>query len=289
VRSSRDNTLSVEDSSSNLPLVTFPAPGGWFQGQLSELWRYRGLLYFLIWRDIKIRYKQTMLGVAWVVVQPAATVAAFTLIFGRLAKVPSGDVPYPVFALAGLVPWGFFSSALMRGGLSLVSNANLITKVYFPRLLVPIASILAGLVDFFATLTLLGLLMAYNGLALSPTMAALPLFLLLAIVAAVGVALWLAAVNVSYRDVAQAIPFLTQMWLYASPVVYPAALVPEKWRILYALNPMVGVIEGVRWSLFTAGPFPLREVAMSAGVAVVVFVTGVLHFRWAERRFADIV
>jgi lipopolysaccharide transport system permease protein len=272
-----------------LPLVTFPERDRWLRGQLSEAWRYRGLLYFLVWRDVKVRYKQTLLGVAWVVVQPLATVVAFSLIFGRLASVPSGGVPYPVFALAGLLPWGFFASALTRGGLSLVGNANLITKVYFPRLLVPLASILAGLVDFCATFALLVALMMWYGIGLGPTALALPLFLLLAIVAGVGIAVWLAALNVSYRDVAQAIPFLVQMWLYASPVVYPAAVVPEKWRLVYALNPMVGVIEGVRWSLFGTGAFPATEVAVGAAVAVVAFVTGVLHFRWAERRFADIV
>jgi lipopolysaccharide transport system permease protein len=279
----------LDDHLADLPLVTFPARGGWLRAQLVEMWRYRGLLYFLMWRDIKIRYKQTALGVLWIVVQPMMTVAAFSLIFGRLARVPSGDVPYPVFALAGLVPWGFFSSALTRGGLSLVSNSNLITKVYFPRLLVPLASILSGLIDFGATFSLLVLLMAANSLVLGPEALALPLFLLLAVVASAGVAVWLAALNVSYRDIAQAIPFLSQMWLYASPVVYPAALVPDRWRPLYALNPMVGVIEGVRWALFHQSPFPAREIVVSIAVSSALLVTGVAHFRWAERRFADIV
>lgn len=276
-------------TSSKLPVVTFPSPRGWRWAQVQELWRFRELLYFLVWRDVKVRYKQMALGLAWVVIQPLATVLVFTVIFGKFANVPSGTVPYAVFALAGLVPWTFFASGLTRGTVSLVGNANLITKVYFPRAIVPLSAILAGFVDVATTMAVLLAVMAGYGIAPAPTALLVPGFFVLAALATLGLSLWLSALNVRYRDVTQAIPFLTQIGLFVTPIVYPASLVPERWRVYHALNPMVGVVEGVRWALFGGGPPPLRALAISGCVTIVLLVTGFLFFRRAERHFADVV
>lgn len=256
---------------------------------LADLWDYRELFWTFVERDIRVRYKQTALGVIWVVLQPLLMTAVFTLIFGRLAGMPSEKLPYAVFALAGLVPWNFFNNALTRGGVSLVSNAQLISKVYFPRLIVPVASVMGGLLDLLVVFVfLVGLMFFYN---LVPTMALiwLPFFLLVAIATALGISFWLSALNVRYRDVNYLIPFIAQFWMFATPVVYPASLIPERWRVLYGLNPMVGVVEGFRWALFGTGQPPGLMLAVSIGVVAILFVTGVLVFRKMERSFADVV
>jgi lipopolysaccharide transport system permease protein len=257
--------------------------------RLRELWEYRELLYFLTWRDIKVRYKQTALGAAWAVIQPFFTMVVFSIFFGRLARVPSDGAPYPVFAYTALVPWTYFATALTQSANSLVDHARLITKVYFPRLLVPAAAVVAGLVDFaIAFLVLLGMLL-YYGVPLTARILTIPLFLLLAAATALGVGLWLSALNVRYRDVRYTIPFLVQFWLFASPVAYPASLVPRQWRLLFGLNPMTGVVEGFRWALLGRADAPDRIVAVSALTVIAVLVGGVFYFRRVEKDFADVV
>ncbi len=222
---------------------------GWVSLKLDELWEYRELLYFLVWRDIKVRYKQTVLGAAWAILQPFMTMVVFSLFFGKLGKIPSEGVPYPIFSFAALVPWTFFATGLGQGANSLVGSQNLIKKVYFPRLVIPIASVLSGVVDFaLAFLVLLGMMLFY-GIVPTLNVLWLPLLLLLALVTSLGVSLWLSALNVQFRDIRYTVPFLTQFWLFATPIAYPSSLLPEPWRTLYGLNPMVGVVEGFRWAL----------------------------------------
>ncbi len=263
---------------------------GWVPLRLSELVRYREILYFLIWRDIKVRYRQTIIGAAWAIIQPFMTMVIFSVFLGGLAKVPSDGVPYPAFAFCALVPWTFFANGLMQSSHSLVSSSHLITKVYFPRLLIPTARILAGLPDLvLAFLVLLGIIWHY-GAGQSLLLALwLPAFVLLAFVTALGVGLWLSALNVKYRDVQHAIPFLTQLWLFATPIAYPSSLLPPPWRTLYALNPMVGVVEGFRWALLGSGNPPGLMSAASALAALVILVTGAFFFRRVERTFADVI
>lgn len=254
-----------------------------------ELWAYRGLFWFLVWRDIKVRYAQTLLGAGWAILQPVLTTVVFAVIFGRLARMPSDGVPYPVFALAGLVPWTYFSTALTGAGGSLVSSSHLITKVYFPRLVIPFAPILAGLVDFgVAFVVLLGGMLAYGVVPSPAALVVVPLLLLAMVVTVAGAGCWLAALNIQYRDVKHVLPFLLQVWMYASPIVYPASLVPERWRALYALNPMVGIIEGFRAVLLRTASPDWRTVGVSAVAGVVLFASGVLYFRRTERVFADV-
>ncbi len=254
---------------------------------LRELWHYRELLYILIWRDIKVRYKQTAIGAAWAVIQPFFAMVVFSLFFGRLAKIPSEGLPYPIFAYSALLPWQFFAKALTEASTSLVVNERVITKVYFPRLLVPTAVVLAGLLDFgIAFLILLGMMVFY-GIMPSWAMVTIPLFLLLAVITALGVSFWLSALDVEYRDVRYTLSFLTQLWLFATPVVYPSTMVPQAWRALYGLNPMVGVIEGFRWALLgSTPPDPMMLLVSSAAVAL-VFVGGLIYFRRMERTLAD--
>ena len=272
-----------------LPLAVYEPTHGWLSLRLGEVWHYRELLYFLTWRDIKIRYKQTALGVAWAVLQPLITMVIFSVIFGRLAKLPSDGIPYPVFSYAALLPWGLFSGALQRAGTSLVINANLITKVYFPRLVIPISAVAAGLVDFMISfVVLLGLMFYYK---ITPTwmILTIPLFVLLAILTALAVSLWLSALNVLYRDVQYMIPFLIQAWMYASPVAYSAGLIPTGiWRIIYGLNPLAGVIQGFRWAL-VGGNRPDELMVISVIIVLVMLVTGLYYFRRMERTFADVV
>ena len=281
----KDYAASVDE----VPVTIIEPSKGWISLNLRDLWEYRGLLYFLTWRDIKVRYKQTVLGAAWAIIQPFFTMVVFSLFFGRLAGIPSEGVPYPIFAYSALLPWNYFAGALDRAGNSLVGSANLITKVYFPRLVIPLSAVLAGLLDFaIAFVVLIGMMLFYG---ITPTVAVLtlPFFLLLALVTALGVGLWLSALNVQYRDVRYTIPFLTQFWLFASPVAYPASLVPERWRALYGLNPMVGVVEGFRWALLgkTESPGPL--LAVSVAVVILLFVGGLFYFRRMEETFADVV
>lgn len=277
--------MSKEDSYSKI--VIRPA-GSWASLQLRELWEYRELLYFLTWRDIKVRYKQTALGATWAVLQPFTTMVVFS-IFGRLAGISSDGLPYPVFTFCALLPWQLFAHALTESGNSLVAGQNLITKVYFPRLVIPFAPVLAGLVDFAISFGILILMMAYYGIVPTAMVVTLPLFILLALGAALSVGLWLSALNVKYRDVRYTIPFLTQLWLFATPVAYPASYVPANLRALYGLNPMAGVVEGFRWALLGSAGVSFSLLAVSSGVVLVLFATGLYYFRRMEETFADVV
>ena len=260
---------------------------GWVSLDLRDLWRYRELLYFLTWRDIKVRYKQTIFGAAWAILQPFFTMIVFSVFFGRLVRVPSDGIPYPIFAYSGLLPWQLFSQAVTRSGNSLVSNRHLITKIYFPRLAIPISAVLPGLVDFGIAFVVLLVMMVYYHIAPTVALLTLPFFLLLAVAAALGVGLWLSALNLKYRDVGYTIPFLTQFWLFATPVVYPSSLIPEKWQALYGLNPMAGVVEGFRWALLGKAP-PGPFLAISVGAVMLLLIGGLYYFRRMEKTFADV-
>ena len=273
----------------SVPTLIIRPPEGWSQLGLRELWEYRELLYFLTWRDIKVRYKQTALGAAWAIIQPFFMMLVFSLFFGRLAGVPSDNIPYPVFTFCALLPWQLFAQALQESSNSLVANERLITKVYFPRLVVPIAAVLGGLVDFAIAFVVLLLMMAYYGIVPGLAILYLPFFILLAVMTALGVGLWLSALNVQYRDVRYTLNFLTQFWMFITPVAYPSSIVPGKWRALYGLNPMAGVVEGFRWALLgkTEAPGPLLAVSVVA--VVLILVGGLYYFRRMEETFADIV
>ena len=262
---------------------------GWVSLKFRELWQYRELLYFLIWRDVKVRYKQTALGAAWAIIQPLLTMVVFSLFFGRLAKVPSDGLPYPLFSYAALVPWTFFSHGLTHASHSLVGNANLIKKVYFPRLMIPCGTVLAGTIDFVLAFGVLLGMMVYYGVTPTTNIIYLPLFLLLALVTSLGVGLWLSALNVEFRDVRYVVPFITQFWLFATPIAYSSRLLSPPWRTVYGLNPMVGVVEGFRWALLGTETAPGAMVGVSAGAALLLLITGALYFRRMERTFADIV
>jgi lipopolysaccharide transport system permease protein len=261
--------------------------------RLREVWEYRELLYFLAWRTIKVRYKQTLLGMLWIVLQPVISVLVFSVLFGGLLGVPSAGVPYPIFACAALLPWNFFSASVSRGAQSLVANAHLITKVYFPRLIVPISGVLSGVVDFVVSCAVLGVLMIAYQVPVTWAVLWLPVFLLLAFLTALGFSLWLAALNVRYRDINYVVPFLLQTWMFLTPVIYGRALVPEGMRFLLELNPMTGVVEGFRWALLagtsTGAQAPGAALAVSVAITLVVLLGGVVFFRTAERTFADIV
>jgi lipopolysaccharide transport system permease protein len=262
---------------------------GWAALRLKELWAYRELLYFLVWRDVKVRYKQTALGAIWAILQPVFTMVVFSLFFGRLGKMPSDGLPYPLFSFAALVPWTYFSHGLSQASNSLVGSANLIKKVYFPRLAIPIASVASGLIDFaLAFLVLLGM-MLYYGILPGSKVIVLPLLLLLTLVTSLGVSLWLSALNVHFRDVRHVIPFLTQLWLFSTPIAYPSSLLSEPWRTVYSINPMVGVVEGFRWALLGTDTAPGPMIIVSSVAAVVILVSGVFYFRRLEKTFADVV
>jgi lipopolysaccharide transport system permease protein len=264
-------------------------PGRTERNYWRDLWRYRELFYILSWRDIKVRYKQTALGASWAVIQPFMTMVVFSLFFGRLAQIPSDGVPYPIFSFAALVPWTFFAFALGQASNSLVGSANLIKKVYFPRLVIPVASTLAGAVDFVIAFGVLLGMMLFFGIAPTANLLWVPLLVLLALVTALGVGLWLSALNVQYRDVRYTVPFLTQFWMFATPIAYPSSLLPEEWRALYALNPMVGVVEGFRWALLGTDTAPGPMVLVSALAATALLVGGMFYFRRMEKTFADTV
>jgi len=272
-----------------LPVTVIRPSSGWVPLRLRELWSYRELLYFLVWRDVKVRYKQTALGAAWAIIQPFFTMLVFSLFFGRLANIPSDNIPYPLFSFAALVPWTFFANGLGQASDSLVGNANLIKKVYFPRLVVPFAAVLSGVVDFALAFVVLLVMMLFYGRV--PTINAiwLPLLLLLALITALGVGLWLSALNVEYRDVRYVVPFLTQFWLFATPIAYPSSLLVEPWRTLYGLNPMVGVVEGFRWALVGTDTAPGAIVLVSALAALAILISGSYYFRRMEQTFADVV
>ena len=285
-----DSQLAVSDSRlSAVPTVRIAPSRGWVPLKLSELWEYRELLYFLVWRDIKVRYKQTALGASWAIIQPFFTMVVFSLFFGRLAKMPSDGIPYPIFAFAALVPWTFFANGLSQSSNSLVGSSSLITKVYFPRLIVPVASAFSGIVDFLIAFAVLLALMLYYGMLPSLNVLWLPLFVLLALITSLGVGLWLSALNVEYRDVRYIVPFITQFWLFVTPIAYPSSLLHEPWRTIYGLNPMVGVVEGFRWALLRTSTAPGPIIAVSSSAAIVILITGAFYFRRMEKTFADIV
>ncbi|MCX6588729.1 MAG: ABC transporter permease [Acidobacteria bacterium] len=279
----------MSETISSLPILRIAPSKGWVSLQLKELYAYRELLYFLIWRDIKVRYKQTALGAAWAIIQPFFTMVVFSLFFGRLAKIQSDGLPYPVFAYAALVPWTFFAQGLSQASDSLVGSANLIRKVYFPRLAIPVGTVVSGMVDFLLAFLVLLLLMLYYGVTPGWHVLWLPLLLVLALVTALGVGLWLSALNVKFRDVKYVVPFVTQFWMFVTPIAYPSSLLPPEWRPVYALNPMVGVVEGFRWALLGTDTAPGPMMAVSAAVALVLLVSGAFVFRRMEKSFADVV
>jgi lipopolysaccharide transport system permease protein len=273
--------------SSEAVMVRIEPPRGWLELRLGEVWEYRELLYFFVWRDVKIRYKQTAIGVAWVVLQPLLTMGVFTLFFGRLAKLPSDGLPYPVFYFSALVAWTYFSTALITCTNVVVENQRVITKVYFPRLILPVSAVLSGLVDFAIGFVVLAAVTGLYSIRPTAAVAWLPVLLLLAVLTALGVGLWMAALNALYRDVRYVVPFLVQFWMFASPVAYPSSLVPEKWRWLYGLNPMAGVIDGFRWAITGHGQAPGALLLASAAMVAAVLVGGLFFFQRMEGTVAD--
>ncbi len=261
---------------------------GWVVVDLRELWDYRELLFFLVWRDLKVRYKRTIVGAAWAIIQPVMAMVVFSVFFGRLAQMPSDDLPYPLFAFAALVPWTYFANALNASTNSVIEHRHMISKVYFPRVFLPAASVAGGLVDLGIALAVLVMMMAAFRVVPSTAILALPLFVLLAVACALAVGLWFSALNVLFRDVRYAVPFLIQFWLFASPVAYSSSLVPEEWRAVYGLNPMTGVIDGVRWSVLGAGHPPGPAIGVSVFVVLLLLISGLVFFRTVERRFADV-
>jgi lipopolysaccharide transport system permease protein len=283
------SAAEVRASSVRRPTVVIEPTRGWAALDLRELWKYRDLLLILAGRDVKLRYKQTGLGVTWVVIQPLIAALIFTVMFGRFAHLPSDGHPYILFVFAGVVIWNYFAAVLQRAGNSLITDARLITKVYFPRLAIPLASTLSAMIDLAVSLGVLGVLMMIYGVAPSWRLLTLPLFIVLAAVTATGVSLWLSALNVRYRDFVHAMPFLLQVWMFASPVAYATTIVPERWRAIYSLNPAVAFIEGMRWAVLGTSSLTLLMVAVSAGFSIVVFIGGAFFFRRVERGFADTV
>jgi lipopolysaccharide transport system permease protein len=280
---------TIRNTPSDLPRTRRQPSKGWARPKFRELWEFRELLFFFAWRDIKVRYRQTVMGALWAIIQPFFTMVIFSLFFGRLANIPSDGLPYPVFSFAALVPWTFFANALAQASNSLVVNANMVKKIYFPRLALPIATVMAGLVDFvLAFIVLLGI-MLYYGLAPTINIIWLPFFSLLAVLTAIGVSLWLSAMNVQFRDVRYTIPFLTQAWLFLTPIAYPSSLLPEPWRTVYGLNPMAGVVEGFRWALLGTDTAPGKMIIVSTLVALTLFISGAFYFRRMEQSFADVL
>ncbi len=271
------------------PIIRIEPSKGWVSLKFREIWEYRELLYFLIWRDVKIRYKQTVLGIGWAIIQPFLTMVVFSIFFGKLAKVPSDGIPYPIFAYAGLVPWTFFSNGLSKGSNSLVSSSNLIKKIYFPRLIIPVSSVLSGLLDFILAFIILIGMMFYFGIFPGSKIIWIPLLLSLSLLTSLSVSLWLSAMNVQFRDVQYITPFLTQLWLFATPIAYPSSLLSEPWRTIYGLNPMVGVVEGFRWALLNTDTAPGPVIVVSSLVTVILLIGGALYFRRMEKSFADVV
>ena len=283
--------MKPTDSSptASIPVIRVQPSSGWVSLDLRALWEYRELLWFLVWRDLKVRYKQTALGAAWAILQPFLAMVVFSVFFGRLANVPSDGIPYPLFAYCALLPWQLFAHVLTQSADSLVADKQLITKVYFPRLVIPISPVFSGLIDVAIAFIVLLPMMFYYGVFPTIAIVALPLFLLLAMATALAVDLWLSALNVEYRDVRYTVPFLTQLWLFATPIAYPSSLVPEKWQVLYGLNPMAGVVEGFRWALLGTQSSPTPTILASSLAALTILVTGAFYFRRMERTFADVI
>jgi homopolymeric O-antigen transport system permease protein len=286
---------SAIQAPAELPTILIKPSSGWAALRLKDLWEYRELLYFFVWRDVKIRYKQTLLGAAWAILQPLTTMLVFTIFFGRLAKVGSDGLPYPVFSLAGLLPWTFFADGLNKSSASMVTDAALIRKIYFPRLVLPISSVLGGLVDFGIAFVVLLVMMVYYGVWPTATVVFLPFMLLIAVGSSLGVGMWLAALNVQYRDIRFIVPFFIQIWLFVTPVIYPSSKVTEKLTSMglpgwiYGLNPMAGVVEGFRWSLLGSGTRPGPLILVSSTVMLLILFSGAFYFRRMERTFADVV
>lgn len=289
--SEKDFALSYSQPAkrADMPVIRIEPSSGWVSLKVKELLVYRELIYFLMWRDIKVRYKQTVLGVAWALIQPFFTTVVFSLFFGRLAKVPSDGIPYPIFSFAAMVPWTFFAHGLTESSNSLVNSANLIKKVYFPRLAIPIATVLSGIIDFTLAFIMLIGMMFYFGFVPTINIFWIPFFLLLALVTSLGVSLWLSAMNVQFRDVRYMIPFLTQIWLFSTPIAYPSSLLQDPWRTIYGLNPMVGVVEGFRWALLGTDTAPGPIFFASSVAAILILFSGALYFRRMEKTFADVV
>ena len=279
--------MALEISSAR-PTVVIEPSRGLFHFDLRSVWDYRELLYFLVWRDIRVRYKQTLIGAAWAILQPFLTMLIFVVIFGVFAKFPSDGLPYPIFAYTAILLWFCFSQAATNAAQSLVADAALLKKVYFPRLLIPLAAVIRPVVDFAVSFVLLLAMMAWYGITPKWTLLATPLFVLMAVITALTVGLWLSALNVRYRDVGHTFPFLIQVWMFASPVVYSISLIPEHWRFLYSLNPLVGVIEGFRWAVLGTQTPPLTAIAVSAASVLVALIGGLIFFKRMERTFADI-
>jgi lipopolysaccharide transport system permease protein len=296
-RETRAAALAAHAEVAGHPVAARPAapptiiepPGRWGALDVREVWRYRELLYFLVWRDLKVRYKQTVIGGAWAVLQPLLTMVVFSIVFGRLLDVPSEGTPYPVFSYTALLPWTFFAGAVARAGNSLIQDPNLLSKVYFPRIALPLAAMSSVMVDFAVAFVILVGMMLFYGVVPGVALLALPLFILLAYATTAGVALWLSSLNVKYRDINYVIPLLVQFWLFLTPVAYPASLVPEGWRAVYSLNPMVGVVEGFRWALLGTGTVNAQTMIVSATVAILLCASGLLYFRRTEHEFADVV
>ena len=275
--------------SKDLSVIRIEPSKGWVYLGLRELWAYRELVYFLIWRDVKVRYKQSVLGAAWAIIQPFFTMVVFSIFFGKLAKMPSDGIPYPIFSYAALVPWAFFANGLNSASNSLVSGSNLIKKVYFPRLAMPIAAVMGGAVDFVLAFLMLIAMMFYFGITPTINVLWLPFFLILAFMTSLGTSLWFSAMYVQFRDVRHIVPFLTQIWMYATPIVYPSSLLPEPWRSLYGINPMAGVVEGFRWALLGVGQAPGPIIIVSSFAAFMLMFFGAYYFRRLEKTFADVV
>jgi lipopolysaccharide transport system permease protein len=290
MQTSQTRTIGAGEQAANESAVIRIEPSrGWISLKLRDVWEYRELLFFLIWRDVKVRYTQTALGVTWAVIQPFFTMVIFSVFFGKLARIPSDGIPYPIFSYAALVPWTFFANGLHQSSNSLVSSGNLIKKVYFPRLIVPLAAVLAGAVDFILAFLVLLVLMFYYGMAPTANVVWLPAFMLLGVTTSLGVGLWLSTLNVEYRDVRHAVPFITQFWLFATPIAYPSTLLSEPWRTIYGLNPMVGVVEGFRWALLGTDTRPGGIVFVSCLMAIAILIGGAFFFRRMEKNFADVV
>lgn len=283
------NSMTPWDDT-DTPLLILRPSQGWVSLKLKQMWQYRELLFFLTWRDIKVRYKQTVLGAAWAIIQPFMTMIVFSLFFGGLAGIPSDDIPYPIFSYAALVPWTFFASGLAKSANSIVSNANLLKKVYFPRLIIPISNVFSGVVDFVLAFGVLLLMMVYFQITITINIILLPFFLLLAFITSLGVGLWLSALNVRFRDVRYVIPFITQFWLFITPIAYPSSLIEnDVLRFIYSLNPMAGVVEGFRWVLLGTDTAPGLTIIASSIVAIIIFIMGLFYFKRMEKSFADVV
>jgi lipopolysaccharide transport system permease protein len=284
-----DISAIIPTQLSKLPHLRIEPSRGFVPLKIKELWEYRELLYFLVWRDIKVRYKQTALGVLWAIIQPVMTMIVFSIFFGKLGKLSSDGIPYPIFSFAALVPWTLFSNGLTQATNSLVTSSNLIKKVYFPRLIIPVATVLAGVIDFLLAFAVLLVLILFYGIAPTLNTLWLPVFLLLTIITSLAVSLWLSALNVEYRDIKYIIPFLTQIWLFATPIAYSSSLLNEPWRTIYGLNPMVGVVEGFRWALLGTNTQPGMMAIVSSAAALLLLLSGAFYFRRMEKTFADTI